>query len=462
MKLKTLLLTFLTVLSLLAAFTFLKSQILLSPSHPVESTDPNEIAKRYGIAFPIEELGGCKDYSECRAYCEDPANYDACLDFAKKKGFFKEEEYLPDESILKRAGEVLGCNSYDSCRSLCEKEENYDKCHQFAQSVGVAGGYRDDPRQAEILNKAKEVLGCDSYDSCKNFCENPANRDRCGQFAKSIGMYGGYEYKGPGGCTTEESCRAFCSNPSNVEICRQYSSSYGGQFEGPGGCTDEASCRAYCEKNPQACGYQGQIRDYNPEEMCKKTPSCRWEGNTCQCGFYEGVDKNYDPASECQKYGCSWTGNSCQCSQTDSQYQDRLKSECSKYPGCSWTGSSCQCSASGEGNTYTPYPTGVYQGDPATECAKQTGCSWTGSSCQCSDSSGSYSPPSSYDPATECAKQSGCSWTGSTCQCSSSGGSSEATYQPSPTPSSGVQGFSTFTSWFSSFWQYLRGLFGRY
>ena len=46
-------------------------------------------AQKYGITFPVEQLGNCKSLSECKTFCEDPLNHDACINFAKKKGFYK-------------------------------------------------------------------------------------------------------------------------------------------------------------------------------------------------------------------------------------------------------------------------------------------------------------------------------------------------------------------------------------
>lgn len=415
---------------LLTFFLLLISLAFFGGVALAQETDEG-IAAKYGVTFPISELGDCGSLFECRTFCEDPVNQEICISFAKEKGFYDEEDFEVDDGIIRRAQSVLGCNSISSCLGFCSQEVNFDKCHSFATSNGLVGGYIHDVDSGEFLDKAREVLGCDSYNTCKNFCENPTNRDKCSQFASDSGLNGGYEYRGPGGCTTEETCRNFCSNPGNVEICRSFSEGHGGSFIGSGGCSDEASCRSYCERNPSACGGGENFeRDYDPAQMCSRTPSCSWTGTNCECKSGESFQG--DPATECSKYGCSWTGSSCSCSSNNADYLDRQKTECSKYPGCSWSGDHCQCS-----NSNINYSS--YSGDPAAECTKYTGCKWESNSCQCdsapsynSGGSGTYATPysqPSYDPATECAKASGCSWNGSSCQCSSSGGS---------TPSSGT------------------------
>ena len=40
----------------------------------------------FDIEFPITELGGCADKNACKAYCDDPANLNACTAFAEEHG----------------------------------------------------------------------------------------------------------------------------------------------------------------------------------------------------------------------------------------------------------------------------------------------------------------------------------------------------------------------------------------
>lgn len=38
--------------------------------------------------------------------------------------------------------------------------------------------------------KAKQVLGCDSAQACKDFCDNPANVQKCADFANQVDLRG--------------------------------------------------------------------------------------------------------------------------------------------------------------------------------------------------------------------------------------------------------------------------------
>ncbi len=250
---------------------------------------PDQIAKEKGITFPIAELGSCKNYGECRTFCDDPLSKDACVVFAKKKGFYKEAQADSQKSeILNSAKTELGCDSPSSCQAFCSKSENHDKCEAFAKSHNLGGGQTVDPAKSQILEKAKSILGCDSPSSCKTFCEQEQNRAKCSEFAKGVGLRGGENKTGPGGCTTEETCRKFCSDPNNFEICQKFQGSMTGKpenFHGPGGCSSPESCKAYCQSHPSECGHVVESQ-FNASEVCSKTPNCSWNGTACQCSGF--------------------------------------------------------------------------------------------------------------------------------------------------------------------------------
>ncbi len=382
---------------------------------------PDDIAKKYQVSFPIAQLGNCADYSSCRTYCEDPLNQKQCIEFAKKKGFYKEESIkTADQTFWQKTKQALGCDNEASCRELCSQQANFDKCNGFAKENNLSGGQTQDPTKQEILNKAKDVLGCSSYSSCMEFCQKSENKEKCSNFAKQEGLRGGEQHVGPGGCNSEETCRTFCSVPSNYQICSGFATSQGGNFSGPGGCNSEQSCRTYCEQNPKECGYIETkiIQNSNLSEMCGRTPGCSWSNNTCTCNkpSETGIPKpssypSSDPKEACLKYpGCSFVNNACNCANANpsnypSPYSRGSYYSISPYPTYSPSNTN---PSSGP----TPY---VYK--PSDECTKVSGCSWNGSSCQCQQSPGTSSPGSYYDPAKECSKTPNCTWADNRCQC---------------------------------------------
>lgn len=424
-----------------------------------------EIAKKYGIVFPIAELGNCTSLSSCREFCEDPVNQNTCVEFAKKKGFYREDKVETDirnNDFWEKTRLELGCDSESSCRALCEQPQNFDKCSTFAKEQGLNGGHTEDPARAQILEKAKTVLGCNSYESCTLYCSQDANREKCSQFAQQVGLRGGEKRVGPGGCTSEETCAQFCSDPNNYQVCSGFTSSTGGKFSGPGGCNSEESCRAYCQTRPQECGYGGPSGNvkYDPSEMCNKTPNCSWSNNICRCGSYGGEfgQQAGDYADFCrqnpEKCGGGQSGGF-----ESSRKREEFEKFCSENPEkCGGTSQPTGAYSAPTGSVppqggYNPPPKEGYSTDPATGCV-QAGGSWVNGSCQFSGSSNTTSSPQTStttvqssggstqpDPATECAKVSGCSWTGSTCSCGS------------------VQGAKTIEklNFFQSIWKFLFG-----
>lgn len=216
---------------------------------------------KYQISFPIAELGNCENFSRCHEYCEDPVNRTACVAYARKKGFYKEAEIeSKKDQILAAAQAELGCDLISSCKAFCENESNFEKCTEFAKRHGLGGGQILSPKNQEILAKAKSVLGCDSPQSCKALCEKPENHQKCSDFAHQVGLQGGEEFRGPGGCNTPETCRAYCSEPGHREECSKFGPGPDGK-EGPP-CSSEEECRVYCQDHPDECRQFG----YEPPE----------------------------------------------------------------------------------------------------------------------------------------------------------------------------------------------------
>lgn len=229
------------------------------------------------VTYPIAELGSCADLASCKVYCDDPVNKGACITYAKEQGFYKVDALeVHKEAVIAQAQLELGCDSLDSCKAICDKEENIDKCTAFAKKNNLNGGKRDNPGSANIVNKAKEVLGCKSELECKAICEKEGNRQKCSDFAKKAGIRGGEQKNGPGGCISEKTCKLYCSDPNNFQACSAFVKSTRPSsapkkskdgFKGPGGCTTEEQCREYCAKNPTSCRLFGESSKIVPVKI---------------------------------------------------------------------------------------------------------------------------------------------------------------------------------------------------
>lgn len=137
------------------------------------------------ITYPITQLGNCASAQECFIYCNQPQNQYACLSYARQNGLVKNDtasESSPSAEIMQAAQTELGCSSKETCMALCNEQSNMDKCRTFAQNHGL--GKEPTGLSAKVLQKAQTELGCDGTTSCSGFCQKVENRDKCYQFAK--------------------------------------------------------------------------------------------------------------------------------------------------------------------------------------------------------------------------------------------------------------------------------------
>lgn len=211
-----------------------------------------------------ETPGGCKNKNECDAYCDNDANFNVCIEFAKKAGLISDEDY---EMAKKTGGKGPGGCKRDECKTFCDKEENFDVCIEFAKENGLIP-----PEEYEIAKKTggKGPGGCKGKEECDVYCDNDANFLTCIEFGKEHGIISEEEYqkakksgsnKGPGGCKSEEECNTYCQ--SHMEECKKWGEEHGLEFDqkdeggrsGPGGCQGEEECKAFCNNpdNTQIC-----------------------------------------------------------------------------------------------------------------------------------------------------------------------------------------------------------------
>jgi len=249
-------------------------------------------ANPFNIKFPIPELGNCGSLEECKAYCDDSSNADACLSFGEKQGLIKKNEAGQAKkfknSLSKGDVPVAGCTDEDSCKKLCGLPENRDACFAWAKDHGFVdeGSNQDMQRPSDGsggINKEKALQaikanggpgGCSSFDECGKFCSNPDNQKVCFEYAKKYNLMSAEEanraerfvsHPGPGGCKGEE-CQAYCRDQNHRQECVKFAVENGfmtqaqadqqekymnlhqnlQNFGGPGGCKGEDECRKYC------------------------------------------------------------------------------------------------------------------------------------------------------------------------------------------------------------------------
>lgn len=287
------------------------------------------------LDYPIAELGNCQNREDCRVYCEQPENAEACAEFGVKYGLLTEEEAkaLKDMSkIVKGPGD---CKNKEECAIVCEKPENTDACLDFAEQNNWIS--------ADDLSKARKVAdvlktggttpgGCSTPGSCKIYCSDNSNAVECVEFGKSAGLLTAEEAEEaekvaplmqsgamPGGKTNREELEAYCEN--NREECDKFFEQVGVKKEGekpegegpkdgepkdgeskngepkdetkissifnkdgaedgeagPGGCKTKAECDAYCDSHPGECDEQvkqagGEVKEATA--ICSTREEC--------------------------------------------------------------------------------------------------------------------------------------------------------------------------------------------
>jgi hypothetical protein len=244
-----------------------------------------------GITFPVPELGNCGSKDECRSYCNEPQNIPACVKFAKEHGLMNQEEAARGEKLgekLSRGEGPGGCRTPQECRSFCSNLANIEACVKFAEEHGVKDKNVEEGKKILAYLRAGGALpgGCTSKESCEKYCGDFSHAEECFNFATRAGIAqarggvpGGAEgrFEGgippgqfqkflelvkrgetPGGCKSKNECEAYCRDSSRFEECVAFGEKAGfipaeqaqkiratGGF-GPGGCDSQESCKAYC------------------------------------------------------------------------------------------------------------------------------------------------------------------------------------------------------------------------
>lgn len=230
------------------------------------------------IVYPVSELNGCKNETECRAFCGKSENINACVVFAEKHNLMSREEAETARKFAAVGAKGPGdCNSQESCERYCNDIDHMDECLTFAEESGLMP-----PQELEEAKRVKEALaqgaklpgGCRSKQSCEVFCEDPNNMEECIAFAEKAGFIPQEELaeakqalqaikkgvKAPA-CRGRQACDAYCSEPNHFEECIIFAEAAGfikpeeaelarkTGGRGPGGCRGR-ECETFCD-NPE-------------------------------------------------------------------------------------------------------------------------------------------------------------------------------------------------------------------
>ncbi len=281
---------------------------------PINYEDCGQFAERHGLkptrpgqeklnqlTFPIPELGNCASREECKEYCDNPANREACQSFAEEQGLVEPKE--PPAELEFPIAELGNCASVEECDAFCRRPENKDKCLEYAKATDMEEYFEDEFGEGkeegmpEISFPIAELGNCGSVEECDAYCSRPENKDKCLEYARATGMqeyfeddFGEGEEEGMpeitfpiaelGNCGSMEECAIYCQQPDHRETCTAFAEAQGlkppRKMEGPGGCSSKEECEAYCNNpaNRKECQeFAQKVCAENPDlEKCQQGP----------------------------------------------------------------------------------------------------------------------------------------------------------------------------------------------
>lgn len=254
------------------------------------------------IVYPVAELENCKDETACAAYCDKPANLEACVAYAKEHQLMPEEEIAQAEKFIAAGSEGPGgCTSKVTCESYCNDISNIDECVAYAEKNGIIS-----PKELTEAKKVQAAMkqglkppgDCRSKAQCDEYCNKPDNIEACITFAEAAGLIPPDELeearmvikvikeKGikPPPCGGKDECDVYCSQDEHFEECITFAEAAGfidrdkaeivrlTKGRGPGNCKRD-ECEEFC-KNPDnqaACTeFMTKLLDEHPDLDIKK------------------------------------------------------------------------------------------------------------------------------------------------------------------------------------------------
>jgi hypothetical protein len=282
---------------------------------------PQEQKMPGDIKYPIKELGNCQNKKECKVFCDDSKNSDACLSFAVKYNLMSPEELAVAKKFTDNGMVGPGnCKGQTGCDQYCEDSTHLEGCMSFAQENGMMTEQQLQDSQ-KVLTAVKNGLkppACSGPEQCATYCSSSEHMEECMTFSLAAGLVPDNQKEQvqktldaikqgikPPACQpnqpnqSEQSdqpsqsiqseqdlqpCDQYCTDPSHVEECVKFSVAVGNMTEqqaqisvktggkGPGGCVGKEACNAFCNNpdNQETCFNFGKDNGLISQENLQK------------------------------------------------------------------------------------------------------------------------------------------------------------------------------------------------
>jgi hypothetical protein len=201
--------------------------------------------------------GACTTRISCKAYCDDPANRYTCFTYAKENKLISDEEAAVGQRFFDMgAVGPAGCVSKDECVDTCNDPTNFDACVEFAHGLGIIND--DDWKAAKIIRDAGGPGGCQTKAECESYCDSAEHYAACGQaFGQNSRMALGGALPGP--CLENgldpAACQEYCR--ANGPACATGGALPPGSLPAvceSAGATTSEGCLHLCSTPPYPCG----------------------------------------------------------------------------------------------------------------------------------------------------------------------------------------------------------------
>lgn len=184
--------------------------------------------------------GGCRNKDECETYCENPDYMEECIIFGEAAGFIPPDELAEARKVLaavKKGAKPPPCRGKNECDAYCFQPENMEACIEFAEVAGLipADELADAKKMLIAVKKGIKPPPCGGKEQCDAYCAEETHFEECLNFAEAAGFIAPEEVemarktggKGPGNCRGREECESFCQNSANGEVCFNFAREHG-------------------------------------------------------------------------------------------------------------------------------------------------------------------------------------------------------------------------------------------
>ncbi|MDP1706451.1 MAG: hypothetical protein Q8L36_01385 [bacterium] len=235
-------------------------------------------AQEANIIFPISELGNCGSKEECKTYCDDSANVEACLNFAEKNNLMSKKEIDRGRQFAKSGGTGPGGCRGQECEKYCDDISKIEECVAFAEKNNLvpANELAEMKKVRDAVKNGVKPPACRNKEECDSYCSLAEHMEECITFAQAAGMMPKEEGEKvlnalrqgikPPACRGPEECDQYCSSEEHLEECLKFSEAAGFMKpedaamarktggKGPGGCRGKG-CENFCQKseNQETC-----------------------------------------------------------------------------------------------------------------------------------------------------------------------------------------------------------------